>query len=114
MTGHRVGVRQPSSSALTRRPNRTLPTNPSFQQVRDLSLPIAMKSIHLLVCIHGLWGTPGHLAELARIIEEKYPTGASGDGVEMDVLVATSNKENRTYDGIDWGAERVANEVCPG
>jgi hypothetical protein len=73
-----------------------------------------MKSVHLLVCIHGLWGTPDHLAELARIIKAKYPTSASGDPdseVDLDVLVATSNRENWTYDGIDWGAERVADEV---
>ncbi|KAG8978275.1 hypothetical protein FRB90_008513, partial [Tulasnella sp. 427] len=33
------------------------------------------------------------------------------DGVELDVLVAETNREAHTYDGVDWGAERVVQEV---
>ncbi|KAF8578210.1 DUF676-domain-containing protein [Ramaria rubella] len=73
------------------------------------------RSIHLLVCIHGLWGNPDHLAELARVVRAKYPTSASSDicdpEIALDILVAKSNAENCTYDGVDWGAERVADEV---
>jgi len=31
--------------------------------------------------------------------------------VELDVLVAQTNESNHTYDGIDWGAERVVTEI---
>jgi hypothetical protein len=70
-----------------------------------------MSSIHLLVLIHGMWGNPGHLAELARVIRETYNT-LSPDGVQLQVLLAETNSEDSTYDGIDWGGERVAQEVC--
>lgn len=70
-----------------------------------------MAPIHLLVLIHGMWGNPGHLAELARIIRETHTTPSS-DGVELELLLAETNREESTYDGIDWGGERVAQEVC--
>lgn len=70
-----------------------------------------MAPIHLLVLIHGMWGNPSHLAELARIIRETYATPSS-DGVELELLLAEANREESTYDGVDWGGERVAQEVC--
>ncbi|CAA7263617.1 unnamed protein product [Cyclocybe aegerita] len=48
-----------------------------------------MIETHLLVLVHGMWGNPEHLAELARIARETH-------GAE-------------TPD--DWGGERVASEV---
>ncbi|KAJ8490028.1 hypothetical protein ONZ45_g13353 [Pleurotus djamor] len=69
----------------------------------------SVESIHLLVLVHGMWGHPGHLAEMARIIVE---TKAADDGPrKLHVLLAETNREDGTYDGIDWGAERVAQEV---
>lgn len=65
--------------------------------------------VHLLVLIHGMWGNPGHLSELRRIITETY--ASSSDDTQIEVLVAETNTENSTYDGIDWGGERVAQEV---
>ncbi|KAG5731546.1 putative lipase [Termitomyces sp. T112] len=56
-----------------------------------------------------MWGNPGHLAELKRIITETY--ASSSDDTQLEVLVAETNSENSTYDGIDWGGERVAQEV---
>ncbi|KAG6894941.1 hypothetical protein C0992_003848 [Termitomyces sp. T32_za158] len=67
-------------------------------------------SVHLLVLIHGMWGNPGHLSELKRIITETY--ASSLDDNQIEVLVAQTNSENSTYDGIDWGGERVAQEVA--
>ena len=32
---------------------------------------------------------------------------------EFNLLVATTNTDNYTYDGVDHGGERVAEEVCP-
>lgn len=66
--------------------------------------------IHLLVLIHGMWGHPGHLSELDRIIRETK-SAPSNDGVELHVLLAEANREESTYDGVDWGGERVAQEV---
>ncbi|KAG6914058.1 hypothetical protein DXG01_002735 [Tephrocybe rancida] len=66
-------------------------------------------SVHLLVLIHGMWGNPGHLSELKRIITETY--ASSSDGIQLEVLLAETNRDNSTYDGIDWGGERVAQEV---
>ncbi len=69
-----------------------------------------MSSVHLLALVHGMWGNPGHLAELRRVILDTYP--APVDDMELQVLVAETNRDDSTYDGIDWGAERVAQEVC--
>ncbi|KAF4593013.1 hypothetical protein EYR38_008720 [Pleurotus pulmonarius] len=66
--------------------------------------------VHLLVLVHGMWGNPGHLAEMARIIRETKEE-AGPDGTKLHVLLAETNREDSTYDGIDWGAERVAEEV---
>ncbi|KAG5637684.1 hypothetical protein H0H81_003600 [Sphagnurus paluster] len=57
-----------------------------------------------------MWGNPSHLAELYRIITETYLTPS--DGIELVVLLAETNRDNSTYDGIDWGGERVAQEVA--
>ena len=75
---------------------------------------IAGAPVHLLVLIHGMWGNPGHLAEMRRVVEERRGQAAEekGPGGEvLHVLVPETNKEDGTYDGIDWGGERVAEEV---
>ena len=69
--------------------------------------------VHLAVLIHGMWGYPGHLAEAARIMTETLvePSQDDADGVRVRVLVSDANAQENTYDGIDWGGERVAQEV---
>jgi len=69
-----------------------------------------MTNIHLLVIIHGMWGNPGHIAELARVARETHSV-ASSDGTVLHVLKSESIRDNSTYDGVDWGGERVAKEV---
>ncbi|KAF8805075.1 DUF676-domain-containing protein [Phlegmacium glaucopus] len=69
-----------------------------------------MTNIHLLVLIHGMWGNPAHIAELERIARETYAL-AGADGTVLHVLKAESIRDNSTYDGVDWGGERVAKEV---
>jgi len=71
-----------------------------------------MTNVHLLVLVHGMWGNPNHLSELARTACETY-TEPSPDGTNLHVLMAQTIKEESTYDGIDWGGERVASEVRP-
>ncbi|KAL1691192.1 putative serine esterase-domain-containing protein [Schizophyllum commune] len=34
------------------------------------------------------------------------------DGTRLEVLLANTNSEEHTYDGIDWGGERVAQEIA--
>lgn len=67
-------------------------------------------AIHVLVLIHGMWGNPLQLAELARIARETHAEESS-DGTKLHVLVAESITGQSTYDGIDWGGERIAEEV---
>jgi HD-like signal output (HDOD) protein len=73
-----------------------------------------MKQVHLLVACHGMWGNPIHLAELARHAREKFAQeDTSEGGAELVVLVAQTNRDFSTYDGIDWGGERIADEASP-
>lgn len=61
-----------------------------------------------------MWGTPSHLGAAARVIQEvKGGKGRLVDAgaPELHVLVAATNAEDHTYDGIDNGGERVAQEV---
>ncbi|KAG1907847.1 putative serine esterase-domain-containing protein [Suillus fuscotomentosus] len=69
-----------------------------------------MSDVHLLVLIHGMWGNPSHLAHVNKIIREVKGEVEDGD-VKLEVLVAETNKDESTYDGIDWGGERVAEEI---
>jgi hypothetical protein len=71
-----------------------------------------MTAIHLLVLVHGMWGNPEHLAELARIAEETHTT-SNADGTNLHILLAETIKDDSTYDGVDWGGERIAKEVFP-
>lgn len=66
-----------------------------------------MTAVHLLVLVHGMWGNPGHLSELDRIVRER----TAGDAPSLHVILAETNSEDSTYDGVDWGGERVAQEV---
>ena len=57
-----------------------------------------------------MWGNSGHLAELERIAKETY-SKPNADGERLITLLPTTNQEDSTYDGIDWGGERVAQEI---
>lgn len=71
------------------------------------------KPVHLVVMVHGMWGNSGHLSEMERIVRERRGEEAGPHGEELRILVAKSNEESGTYDGVDWGGERVAEEVSP-
>ncbi len=66
---------------------------------RDIPLEV------LVLTPRRLWGNPSHLSYLASALREKY----SEDLVH--ILVATSNTGSFTYDGIELGGERVAQEI---
>ncbi|KAH9932665.1 putative serine esterase-domain-containing protein [Amylocystis lapponica] len=71
-------------------------------------------TVHLVVLVHGMWGNPSHLAEAAHVMREarcqtSSETGPAGE--RLEVLIAQTNSDEHTYDGIDWGAERIADET---
>ena len=59
--------------------------------------------VHLLVLVHGMWGNPSHLSELDRVIKETHtgPLTDDPDNVTLRTLVAETNKDESTYDGVD-------------
>ena len=85
--------------------------------------PKQVQPVHLFTCVHGMWGSPGHVGRLAEIVKETYEKRAQDgkgdedtqeerrDHAELNVLIAETNSEAHTYDGVDWGAERVVEEV---
>ena len=63
--------------------------------------------LHLIVLIHGLFGTHRDFDVLSHELE--VATG----GRERGVLVhATAANDGLTLDGIERGAERAADDVC--
>jgi len=65
----------------------------------------ASQAQHLVVLVHGLWGNPGHLAQVRNTLAQKR----AGEG--LYVFLPKTNKDNFTYDGIEVGAERITNEI---
>ena len=80
------------------------------------------KADHLCVLVHGyftfpsqkisacltaysFWGNSSHLQSLSTELEKKY------DKDHLHVFLPKSNSDNFTYDGIDVGGERVAQEI---
>jgi Putative serine esterase (DUF676) len=69
-------------------------------------------NVHLLVLIHGMWGNPSHLASMHRIIQQSINESSKHqNGAGLHVMLPETNRDESTYDGIDWGGERVATEV---
>jgi len=60
-----------------------------------------------------MWGDPSNLASMHRIIEETRINESSlgSDGATLHVMLPETNQAESTYDGIDWGGERVAEEI---
>ncbi|CEI67245.1 hypothetical protein FVEN_g5846 [Fusarium venenatum] len=65
----------------------------------------SVNATHLCVLVHGLWGNPSHLRNVAKSLRDKY----SED--ELYILLAKQNSGNNTYDGIETGGERVCAEI---
>lgn len=60
---------------------------------------------HLCVLVHGLWGNPKHLKYVHDTLRERFPEE------KLHILNAKCNSGSFTYDGVDTGGERVADEV---
>ncbi|KAL2015611.1 hypothetical protein VTK56DRAFT_5089 [Thermocarpiscus australiensis] len=65
----------------------------------------AVEADHLAVLVHGLWGSPCHMASVAKALRAQYPPG------KLYILVAKRNSGSFTYDGIELGGERVCYEI---
>ncbi|KAA8621555.1 Esterase lipase [Pyrenophora tritici-repentis] len=65
----------------------------------------AKKADHLCVLVHGLWGVPEHLKYVSDTLSERFPQD------KVHVLVTKRNAGTFTYDGVNTGGERVAEEV---
>ncbi|KAH7325841.1 lipid particle protein [Stachybotrys elegans] len=63
------------------------------------------KADHLCVLVHGLWGEPKHMTNVAKFLRQSH----SAD--ELYLLIAERNTGNNTYDGIERGGERVCAEI---
>lgn len=60
---------------------------------------------HLCVLVHGLWGNPEHMKNVARRLRAEYPAD------KLYILVAKRNSGSFTYDGVELGGERVCREI---
>ncbi|ESK95395.1 lipid particle protein [Moniliophthora roreri MCA 2997] len=85
-----------------------VPTLDSQDAFVNLSRGAMGTHVHLLLLIHGMWGHPGHVAQMEHFIRERHD---ADDGQELVLFVSRTNAGEYTYDGMDWGAERVAKEL---
>lgn len=74
--------------------------------------------VHLCVILHGLWGSPSHVAYLAESLDAHARPSAESDdqgerAIRLEVLVSKVNgvSAGHLYDGIDVCAERVVDEI---
>ncbi|GAA5846840.1 hypothetical protein JCM9279_004461 [Rhodotorula babjevae] len=96
-----------------------MPASSTTEQRRGSSpSPDAPDAVHLVVLLHGLFGSPKHVAYLASALEREAAAQLehrSDDeaGRKLVVLVAQSNglSSAHLYDGIDVCAARVVEEI---
>ncbi|KAL1842663.1 hypothetical protein VTJ49DRAFT_4574 [Mycothermus thermophilus] len=65
----------------------------------------SVEAEHLCVLVHGLWGNPNHMLNIAKAVRAQYPRD------QLYLLVAKRNSGSFTYDGIELGGERVCLEI---
>ncbi|KAK4462052.1 putative serine esterase-domain-containing protein [Cladorrhinum samala] len=59
---------------------------------------------HLVVLVHGLWGSPHHMHSIAKALRAEH-------GEKVHILITERNSGSYTYDGIETGGERVCHEI---
>ncbi|KAH7025733.1 putative serine esterase-domain-containing protein [Microdochium trichocladiopsis] len=60
---------------------------------------------HLCVLVHGLWGNPSHMHQVAKALRKKHAAD------KLHLLLVKRNQGSFTYDGIERGGERVVAEI---
>lgn len=65
----------------------------------------SLKAGHLCVLVHGLWGNPTHMRNIAKVLRQNYAED------DLYLLLAKQNSGSFTYDGIERGGERVCAEI---
>ncbi|KAF5988567.1 hypothetical protein FBULB1_1443 [Fusarium bulbicola] len=65
----------------------------------------SVKATNLCVLVHGLWGNPTHMRNVAKVLRDRYSEE------RLYILPAEKNCGNFTYDGIEIGGERVCAEI---
>ncbi|KAL2264784.1 hypothetical protein VTJ83DRAFT_7294 [Remersonia thermophila] len=65
----------------------------------------SVEADHLCVLVHGLWGNPSHMLNIAKALRAQYARD------QVYLLVAKRNSGSFTYDGIELGGERVCLEI---
>ncbi|EJD41730.1 DUF676-domain-containing protein [Auricularia subglabra TFB-10046 SS5] len=70
-----------------------------------------MRDVHLLVTVHGMWGLPSDLKTAAETLQKMHREKSPKPAVDLEFLLAETSSDVHTYDGIDWCAERVVQEV---
>lgn len=66
-----------------------------------------MQSVHLIVLIHGLYGTPINLA----VVKAELDNAGQDAEVPIASFVTTSFTGSHTWDGVDVNAYRTVQEV---
>ncbi|KIK66677.1 hypothetical protein GYMLUDRAFT_192639 [Collybiopsis luxurians FD-317 M1] len=67
--------------------------------------------VHLHVLLHGLWGTPKHFQSAARVFAARHGQKNAESQDRVELFIVEVNQGTKTYDGIDWGAERAVEEI---
>ncbi|KAI3398948.1 hypothetical protein diail_8271 [Diaporthe ilicicola] len=60
---------------------------------------------HMCVLVHGLWGNPNHMKNVAKALRAKHPAD------KVYILCAKRNSGSFTYDGVELGGERLCLEI---
>lgn len=69
-------------------------------------------AVHLCVILHGLWGSPAHVAYLKdSLLRQADSTQSDGTKLVVFVSAANSTSSGHLYDGFDVCAERVVEEI---
>ena len=64
------------------------------------ALPKSGKKEHLVVMVHGLFGSDKHLTNVVRVMEENFVESS------VKIFVSSCNKRTKTLDGIQKCGER--------
>lgn len=66
-----------------------------------------MRPVHLILLIHGLYGTPANLS----VVRAELEHAAQESELPVVIHITTSFTGSHTWDGIDVNAHRAAQEV---